>query len=433
MSISLALPFSLMAAILAASPALAEAVTYQGTLGKANVIVELSAPVETASGKFAGRYSYAIKGIDIPLDAQSVAPGKVDLAEEQPCTDKICHTTDDGDPAGPAPLGGRWHLESAPGGQTLTGTWSDGGKSLPIALARYGTRKLAADFDGTPATLASNPFTSGEGQLTKAISPYDFLKMQVPLKAAAPTTWGSVAFTYVTDPRTKFKFPRIVSLGGADVTAANDYLAQQHWMLNGNAFACESTAYQGLGWNDSIADAAGSLGGYDDETLEVSYLSATVMSWVESGSLFCGGAHPDNHRDVYNLDVRTGKPLDMSLVFKDWVPTPLDGGAPKDAESARAHPDQYTWGPDQALVDFVLAHRKKLDDPDLENDCGSSGAIHDSLALSFAEGDKVRFSLAGMPNVDAVCDDDLFELPIASVKSLLTPKAADYFPALKAQ
>jgi hypothetical protein len=434
MSLPFLPPLALIAVVLAASPAFADAVTYQGTLGKSAILLELSSP--PPAPKLAGRYSYLSQGIDIPLDAALTSPGKIELVEEQPCTDKTCHISDDGDPDGPAPLGAAWHLTANADGSALSGTWTDGGKSLPLSLTRYGARKLPSDFDGTPSALESinDSFVAGEQELTKTVSPYDFLKMQVPVKDGAATRWGDVAFKYVTDPRTKFQFPRITDLGGASITAANAYLARHHWEMSTSALNCAATRYQGLGWSPSLFQAAGTLAGYDDESVDVSYLSPTVMSWIESGSLDCGGAHPNNHRDLYSIDVKTGQPLDMSLLFKGWVPTPAaDDTLPKTRAAALAHPDDYRWGPDKTLLDFVMAHRQKNADPDLDSDCGNRDIVESNLKISFANGEKVRFSLDELPNVIAVCNDDLFELPIAAVGGLLTPAAADYFPSLRAR
>ena len=94
----------------AAMPVFADALTYKGTLGKTAIAVELSGPVG-GGDKLVGRYAYMSQGIDIPLDAQPSSGSGANLAEELPCTDKICHSDDSGPTTTPAPLGGRWHLE----------------------------------------------------------------------------------------------------------------------------------------------------------------------------------------------------------------------------------------------------------------------------------------------------------------------------------
>ena len=427
---------------LAASPALAaDAVTYEGTLGKSPIVVELSAPLATASGKLVGRYFYRAKGIDIPLQPEKVSPGKADLAEERPCTTQLCHTTDNGDPAGPAPLGGKWHLVAGAGG-AVTGTWSEGNKSFPIALTKVGTRALPDDFDGTTLGLEAiveDQLVEDGATVSNATSPYDYLKVgQAAVPVAAPTTWPGGSFRYAVDPRTKFAFPRITDLGGADMKPANAYLAERQMEMSLDALDCEAEVYQGFGWNESGADAFGTLGQWDEEQVTVNYLSPKVMSWNESGSLFCGGAHPDNHDEAHNLDVRTGKPLDLSLIFKDWLPTPIGDTSPKDLASARANPSQYIWHASARLQKFVIAHLPKdqqSTDADANSgDCPPSGSfVADNLDLTFIEGDKVRFTIDGLPNVVEACGGKLFDLPIADLANFLTPEAADYFPSLKSK
>lgn len=428
-------------ALLAASPALADAVTYQGTLGRSAIVLELSEPAESADAKLVGRYFYQAKGIDIPLDARASAPGTVMLAEELPCPDddnKTCQPGDGDTPAGPAPVGPTWTLVASADGQSLSGTWTNKGKALPVTLSRIGTRKLPGDFDGTPAGLAAivDDLSDGTTPFSATGSPYDFQRLQVLVTAGPVIRWGDVAFHYVTDPRTRFPFPRIDKAGATDLTAANAALEQRHWQWDQAAFSCGSQAYLGLGWIDTSSDATSGLGGWPDESIEVTYLSPTLMSWDEAGSLFCGGAHPDNHDDPNTIDVRTGKPLDMSLIFRGWVPTPVDDSMPKDLASARAKPDDYLWGPDKTLADFIYKHlppdEQAADDND-NGDCGTMDNIQRNLAITFVKGEIVRFGLSAMPAVAANCNGKLVDVPLSAVKALLTSAAAHYFPSLKAK
>ena len=126
-------------------------------VGKSPILLELSQPAESrARPDLVGRYFYASKGVDIPLAADKVAKGVLDLAEEKPCTDKICHDAPDGQKATP-PVGAHWHLTVAAGGASLAGTWTDAssGKSLRLTFTLVGTRKLPDDFDGTAEGLTS--------------------------------------------------------------------------------------------------------------------------------------------------------------------------------------------------------------------------------------------------------------------------------------
>lgn len=429
-------PLLTLAVLALSSPAIADAVVYQGTLGTVPIILELSAPADLAHGKLVGRYAYMAEGIDIPLDSVGAS---VELVEEKPCTTKLCHADDNGQPKGPAPLGAKWYVVVGKDGALLSGSWSLGGKSLALALTRVATRKLPADFDGTPQGLENIvlDLASGQQPLNAQVSPYDFSRLtEGPVKPGAAITWPSGSFHYVIDLRTKFAFPVVTDLNGGDVAAVDAYLQQRHRQMNADALSCEAKQFQGLGWNEAIADAAGTLGGYEDEEIKVTYLSPTVMTWEESGSLFCGGAHPDNHDTPYTLDVKTGKLLDLSLIFKGWVPTPIEDGKPKDLATARANPADYTWGPDQSLVDFTTRHLPagvKTSASDEDPGCGAPENISGNLAISFLAGEKLRFSLANMPNVAASCNAPLFDLPIAEAKPLLTDKASAYFPSLNAK
>ncbi|MDO8359341.1 MAG: hypothetical protein Q7T08_04795 [Devosia sp.] len=419
---------------LLASPALADAVTYTGTIGKTPIVVEFTAPPKGAKAPFAGRYFYVSKGIDIPLEATRVGGRDFALTEEKPCTVDTCVTRDDGIVAKP-PLGAKWQLALDRDGTTLTGKWTEAGRSQPVTLTLAGSRVLPDDSEISPMGLAaiSEAFIYDDQQIAEDTAPYDYLRMQVPQQESAVTGWSGSSFRYLSDPRTKFPYPTVVALAGnADATAANSHLQARHWQLNSDAFRCQSLQYAGLGWEEVLADAVGTLGGYEDEEVEVTALTPTVMSWTESGSLFCGGAHPYNHHSFYNLDVKTGQPLDLSRIFSGWLPKSYDD-TPVDLDDARTHPQDFIWGPDAELAAFVKAHR--ISDAELgldanPNECGIDDLVDSNLAISFKTGDRVLFALDGLPNAIVACGGDLHEAPIAELKKLLAPEAAKYFPSL---
>lgn len=420
--------------LLAPGPALADAWTYTGTIGKTPVVVEFTRDPATSGKPLAGRYFYPAQGVDIPLQPA----GGLTLDEEKPCTAKICSEPADGETAKP-PLGAVWSLK-ANGTGSLVGSWkAAGGASQAVKLDRVASRPTPRDFDGTPQGLVDLTDTriwSVPNPIGRQATPYDFLKMQRPLTLGSETAWGDAGFRYVVDPRTRFHFPRISRLPGvADAAGipANRYLEGRHWTLNVGALGCKAKQYLGFGWIEVYADAVGTLGGYDEQSIEVTYLSPRLMSWTESGSLFCGGAHPANFTNSHTIDVAAGAPLDLSRIFKGWVAHSSDapGGPPVDLPTARAGaPGAYDWGPDQALVAYVEAHREKLD-AEAEKDCGFAGLIATNLAIRFAKGERVVFALEGLPHVIAACEDDLLEKPIGELRALLTPEAADYFPELR--
>lgn len=420
------------------APAFADAVTYRGTIGKIDVVVELSGEVEKPDGEIYGRYFYPRKGIDIPLQPIEHSAGHLVVREEKPCTVDTC-VMDENNTVPEPPLGATWELVTKDG-ETLTGTWSEGGKPLPVELNRVGSRIVSLS-DGSltgPQALADAAISSGWNgiPLDLANAPYDTMKFSmVPLEESAATDWSGSQFRYVTDPRTKFAYPRIVALAdGGDIEPTNMYLQNRHWGMEAEALDCSAKQYAGMGWNEFIADSVGGLGDYDYETVEVAYLSPTVMSWTESGSIWCGGAHPYNHHEFFNLDVATGTPLDLSRIFRGWIAREYGGSDPVDLDTARANPTAYEWGPNDSLVEFVKAHRVKVDDEAFEADCGIDELITSNLKISFKDGERVLFTLGGLPNVIVACgSEDLYETDIKTMWDLLflTDEARDYFPSLR--
>lgn len=239
---------------------------------------------------------------------------------------------------------------------------------------------------------------------------------------------------FVTDPRSKFAFPRLLTLvDGSAVDAANAALAHRHTTLNSYAFDCLSQRYAGFGQGQySAHSGVGTLGDYDNEEISITYLSPTVMNWIEAGSTWCGGAYPNNHADSFIIDVRTGKPLALASIFNDWLATYKldDFAAVVDQAVARAHPQDYLWAASQPLIDYVLAHRVPTDDAEFEAECGINDLIATNLGLRFAFGDKVVFTLEGLTHAIFACGDDLLTVPLAAIPQLLAPTASDYFPAL---
>ena len=68
-----------LATLALASPALAAAVTYQGTLGKLPIILELAQTPEDSGTTTYGRYAYLNKGIDIPLHVRKSKDGNLTI------------------------------------------------------------------------------------------------------------------------------------------------------------------------------------------------------------------------------------------------------------------------------------------------------------------------------------------------------------------
>jgi hypothetical protein len=425
-----------LALCLAATPAFAfaEASIYTGTIGDKEVVVEFSEEPSPGNADIFGRYFYVDQGADIPLHAIKGQRGRLGLAEEVACSEEknSCPHAQDETPLDP-PLGAKWDLKVSDDRESIEGEIALNGRKLPVNLTIYGFR----DFDASTGTVGLTDFASSlwysGSTLTAETSPYDYLKVtSIKLTESDPVEMTGGTFRYITDPRTKFQFPHVDSLADGDTTATNAYLDQRHWTMNLDALWCVAQQYQGFGWSGYNYDA-GTLGWWDEEQVEVHYLSPTIMTWTEGGSLSCGGAHPYNHYEYTNLDVRSGTPLDLSRIFKGWVAKDYEGN-PVDLDEARANPREYVWGADQELLAFVNEHRpsnEELGFPEDPDGCPIDELIAEYLAISFMGDDVVHFGMAGVPHVAFACASDLYDAPITELRDLLTGEAADYFPALK--
>jgi hypothetical protein len=403
-----------------ASPALADAVVYSGTLGKAPIVLELTGDPKTETLPPAGRYFYASKGVDIPLTGLITVGGKLRMIELGVCTEATC-TVDGNGKVTKAPPGGEWTLSFAADGQTLAGTWTgaDKKKSFPIALTKIGIRELPTDSAVSPTALYAivTELAMGDMPITEQTSPYDFKRMDVPQDKSKVETMEGSSFQYLSDPRTKFPFPTIVSLAdGSDPSAANAYLEAQHWSFNADAFDCEARQYADFEWSPSVGYALGTYGGYtDNEFTEVLGLTPKILSYLESGSTDCGYAHPNNHAEYNNIDIAAGKPLAVDKIFLGWR-EPDDANGP---------------GPSAALADFVRSHLKDADVDLTDTDCDYSNLIDTNLAVAFKPDNTVLLTLDGLEYAIQACGADLWEGPITDLKPYLALTAADYFPVLR--
>jgi hypothetical protein len=395
---------------LASTPAFADAVTYTGTLGYQQIVLEVTEPND---GPLIGRYTYLLDGTDIPLHGLEQGKDDFVLAEEKRCTPEICIGPGD-DLVAEAPLGGEMHLHYSADRSELTGTWhssATASEELQVALNRTGSRS----YERRP-TFLYNSFLwndyNGE-PITPTTTPYDYVKMQVALDEGALVTTNGATYRDVVDPRTKFAFPRVVSLpGGGDVGPVNTMLDQQRWSTNFAGFECLAMDYLGGGWDAQRADNGySSLGDIDQESISVDYLSATVMSIGQGGSIYCSGGSPHNHIDYYTYDVRRGGHLDLSRIFKGW--------------------DATTNKPTQPLIDWVIAAYPKMVDYDADYavECEINENFAEHLDIAFGQGEFAGFVIGGIDQ--AACMGAMVTVPLADIRDLLTDEAADYFPSLK--
>jgi hypothetical protein len=405
----------------------AEAVTYAGSIGSLPIILELTSP--GADGLRAGRYAYLAKGGDIPLHGMKVGdPGTLRLSEEKPCTEKLCKTAD-GDIIEVAPVAAEWNLRTEGNGERLSGTWRDkeSGKMLPVKLVKKGKRAISDSETNLLDALDPSYAQAGSDQptvLSKDSLPYDFLKMDRPLKQGVTIDLGDKSYRMDEDSRTGLSYPVVLSLGKVDPAPVNRYLAQQRLQFSLPAFSCMARAYLGFGWSGQ--DAEGTSGYDGGGSVTVDYLTSRLISIAEGGSYWCGGAHPSNFGDHRLADARMGKALVAETLLRGWTATSGDGAAVD--PSTVADPSVLSFGPSETLIQFVIKNRDKFDD-ETEKECGFEELIRNNLAVYLTKNDLV-FTLQGLPHVIFACTDDLLKVPLKDARPLLTDAGAGYFQVL---
>jgi len=405
----------------------AEAVTYKGTIGKSPIILELAEANE--SGEFVGRYAYLSKGGDIPLHGTTNVDGGLAIQEEAPCTKELCRDAKNEIVEKP-PIGAEWTLRESNDEQELTGSWKDikSGKTLALKFTRVASRELP-DGDGKTTLYSLDPSSAARAEddsmITKADLPYDFLKMDVPLKKGAEVTYGDGVYRLDLDPRVGIEFPTIVKIGNTDVAPINDYLHQQRLQFSFNPIYCLSKAYLGMDWSGSGGE--GTMG-YDDgpPSVTVQLLTPRLLGFSEGGSFYCGGAYPDHHYDYLLADVRSGKALVPETLLKGWVARDADGKIvdPSTVEDR----NDLRYGPSEELVKYVNDNRDKSD-ASREEECGLADLVTSNLGVYFTQTDMV-FTLKNLPHVIFACGDDLVTVPLKDARPLLTDAGARYFAVL---
>lgn len=420
-----------------ATPALADAVTYSGMLDGRPILVEL---IEAAEGPVGGRYTFPDTGGDIPLDPAASPEGMIYLAEEAPCGETDC-VPDDNNVVDMPPRAATWGLAIGEGGKTLVGTRVLEGKkskTVNVELFEIGRRALGSD-EPTPFGLHDRSAILGfdwSQPFTAETAPYEWALMAIEYDIGpVETAEDGSEYFYATDTRTKFPFPRVGMLSdGGDTAAINALLAEHQERLSLSALDCLGFRYAAWGQSNNFYGQGGNLADIDQESIVVSNLTINLISWVQSGSIFCRAAHPYNHYDVYNYDVRSGEPIEDADIFAAWVPREYGSMDEADAAAASADPDSYSWGPSQDLIDYVRANTDAAalfdGDAELVEACTSDEALAENLTARFLPDDHIMFVLSGFPHVASVCNGDLFAVPALEISGFLHASSETYFPSL---
>ncbi|MFP3503923.1 hypothetical protein [Burkholderia sp. SIMBA_062] len=395
-------------------------VVYRGMLqGAGEVVMELDRRA-AADGTVSGRYFYTQYGVDIPLHgkpAQLVEP-----LERTALPDEVRDMTRNNGNADFEHPAATWRGTQDKDG--YRGRWTDArtGKTRNFTLRRIAEYDPDAVAPGSVEAITDR-IAGGVGSgiasgaaIDMRQAPYATLKLAGHAQPAGREIGdGTVAYRMWRDPRTKLMYPRLSRHPDSGVMArVNRLLEQQHWQMNLAALECASTRYTDDG------PAAGSLGGFDDEQVTVTWLSPAALGIVESGSTYCGGAHPNNHYDPVTFDLLRGAYLDWNRVI--------------DAAAAGTDGDQAT---SPALGRFITRLRDRAESgAHPTDDDGDSMACADVLpqylAFEFDAPGKLSFSVSGIGHAMGACLGPQLDVPFAALAPILRPGGSRYLvPGVK--
>lgn len=375
---------------------------YEGTIGKAHVVVALA--------EDGGRYFYAGKPNDLGLIAS--ADGTALKIQEMLAPTIAADDLKDH----PQLRSGLWKVTFA--NDAIEGSWTDpqGKHARPIALHRIGTADESLyDFSATLTNLGA----------------YGGLWLHdAPALAADPKemTVGPLAYHFLRDTQFGGAVPRLLRApAGVNLAAVNASLARLQNYLRLDDRDC----FQGLramrarSADGKLADMD-KLDAGDDmaAVLKADYATDRLLTVTESHSVFCGGAHPSIVMRTYTFDLSDGAQL-TSLGFQegqDDLSAAAMGRVLEIGDKAKRAKFNALWmGMMRAAITADRKGAKPSDD-----DCGK--VVEDALAdmSSFTTavyptptGLAVR--VTGLPTVAAICEDQEPYNPIVISYSALKP------------
>ena len=339
---------------------------YVGTLGKSAIVLKLEASGTDANGS----YYYRNHARDINLSG-SLKNSSIHLEEFEVMSN---------DP--------KAIFELKMQGNTLTGAWSDfknKKKTFPIILHRVTSRDMRG------IKLPSTPMLNK----WRLEQPYDYLRFDTALKTVKTQTINGKKVEWLLEPKSNVTFLRL----DGQSKAVSDALIDEHYRVASESLGC-------------INDAPDSF----IYIPKISLYSKRILSISASVYYDCGGAHPDGGAENFNLDLSTGKPLELEDVYH-FVPIP--NGLILNVDNTSDAYSKYLEARGAALKTLILNQYKTFNS---EKDCAD---VYQTETLSYISWYLTSNGLIITPSFAhamAACEED-FELPYKNLMQYLAPNS----------
>jgi hypothetical protein len=255
---------------------------FEGTIGEAKVLVELNAGEEKSAYKGGyregARYSYLPKARDINLilDKEDVL---LSFTETLHLHRMFAEAED-------KKITGTWLLTVDKEGATGIWTSPKGDKTLPIALKRA---PLEKNVDANSNTLSST---------------YDalWLKTITFVDAGLFKQFGSIEVRKFKDSAFGLEYPLFGNFPDDTRKAATNVILEKD-------FRSEVVEYRECKNGVPVDWEEEGEGTGPDIVFTVDYATPTVLSFTMTGSVFCGGAHPNTFTTPITYDLTTAEQI----------------------------------------------------------------------------------------------------------------------------
>lgn len=341
---------------------------YVGTLGKSAIALKLETD---KSSVVTGTYYYRNHAIDIRLEGKA-NKSVVNLSEFE--SDRTGITA-------------KLTLKNA--GNSFTGNWASvkqPKKFLAINLNRVTSKDLNALK--LPSTTLLNKW--------KLEQPFDYLRFDTPAKLLRTETVNGKKVQWWLEPKSKIEFLRLPT----ESKAVNDALTDEHYNIAFNDLDCLSS-------NGDFA-----------YTPKIALYSKRILSVSARTEYYCGGAHPDGNAENLNLDLSTGKGLEIEDVYRF---TTIPEGLKIDPNDYSEAYGKYLESRGAAVKKLILAEFGGFT-KDIDKECASAYDDETFSYFSWYLTPKGVVIQSAFPHVAAACDNE-FELPYDTVKQYFAPSS----------
>lgn len=290
-------------------------------------------------------------------------------------------------------------------GKKLVGKWvGKNNKTYLVELSLISSRTFANNNE--PKTIFElQNYSNNDFSMNKFLE----LQLNPSNKIGVKTQIGSTSYAQVTDIYTGVNYPYLISFKNEKV------LKKIQNLMKINRMQMVSYALECKGQVQSMGSASGTFGSWDEYQSKIIFVDENLLVIEESGSTYCGGAHPNNTLSHTIYDLVKGEVFNANNYFYLY-------------ENFKS---EYEFDKTKKYQDFLtkLDENSKyfigVKEEEFYKDCIEGGLSHE-LSIHF-DNKNVIFSLENLPHVIGACMGDYFKVPYKDIMPLMRPEGKKFF------